>query len=211
MEENDGDLMKGVFAKMFWRRKAVLIACASLLLVLFILLPLNACISTITPPEEVSDPLSVYLLKEARHVGIVLPDFKGGFVEYGYGDWDWYAMLRDKWYNVFDTMLWPTQGCLGRRAIGSRNETPFHGGADLYPIVVENEDARRLLEKLTECFEANYSTFHRNFSYGVDFVKVDRSFWLFHNCHDSIADWMTELGCSVTWLPVRLGINPPAE
>ncbi|MFH1998741.1 MAG: protein-L-isoaspartate(D-aspartate) O-methyltransferase [Planctomycetota bacterium] len=185
-------------------------AVSAVSIVLFFIFASNACISTITPPGKVEVPIDVFLLKEARHTGLVLPDGKGGFVEFGYGDWDWFALMHNQWYHVFDTVLWPTQGCLGRRPIPCVDGHPHRQGAAMQPVTVEAAGARNLLDLLSHRFEDQITTVHKNELYGFEFVHCDQSFWLFYNCHDSIAEWMEALGCTTTWRPVRLGIETAA-
>ena len=103
-----------------WRRRLLLT------LVGLALLPVLCCTSTVTPPPPPADPTTIFLLSEALHTGVVLPpdppDDPGGYVEFGFGDWSWYALGNEQWYNAFATVLWPTQGTLGRREFGSRSE-----------------------------------------------------------------------------------------
>ena len=74
-----------------------------------------ACTSVVTSPEELTDPVTVHLVFDDRHRGLAFPDGQGGYVEYGFGEWGWYAHEQDAWYHVFSTILWPTAGTLGRR------------------------------------------------------------------------------------------------
>jgi hypothetical protein len=167
------------------------------------------CTSTVTPPPAPEDPQAVYLLQDDRHVGLLLPRAPGRVVEYGFGDWDWYAMERDAWYNVFDTVLWPTQGTLCRRELAA------HGAADLrarlpwatvHEFAVERARAGALLLDLDAQFAAHADELHHSARYGMDFVPHDDGYWLFHNCNDVLADWLRRLGCEVSWVPVRLGL-----
>lgn len=185
---------------------------AGLLALLFIILFFsNACTSIVTPPDKVKDPVRVYLLQEARHKGLVLPDEAGGFVEFGYGDWDWFAMMCNSWYHTFDTVLWPTRGCLGRRELANIDDRPFRRGVDMEPVEVEAARVKTLLDDLNRRIEAQKETAVLNREYDFEFVHSDDGFWLFYNCNDSIADWMEALGCEVSWRPVRLGIRVETE
>jgi len=168
---------------------------------------LTRCVSTITPPPDPEEPCRVYLLKEGLHAGIVLPDSKGGFKEFGYGDWDWYALLADSWYNVFDTVLWPTQGCFGRRTIDADRVDDLVRSGRLHALEVNGSKVRSLLERLDLRFDAKAATMIHNRRYGLTFVEDDRSFWLFYNCNDSVAEWMTELDCEVSSTLIRTGIE----
>jgi hypothetical protein len=171
------------------------------------LLCFSACVSTIEPPDAPFDPCKVYLLKSAKHVGLVLPDLEGGYVEYGYGDWSWFALMRDSWYNAFDTVLWPTQGCLGRRRLAEEAIRTRKGMDSLDPLMVERDRVRALLQTLGERFDRDESAPLENEVYDMTFKRDEQGFWIFYNCRDAVADWMEELGCEVSWVPLRLGID----
>ncbi len=179
---------------------------AALALAIALPICLNSCVSTITPPENPPNPCTAYLLQEAKHVAIVLPDFEGGFVEYGFGDWDWYALIHNRWYHVFDTVLWPTRGCLGRRTHQAASLKKLREKGALHAITVTDTDARALLSSLNQRFNRNRATEIHNTSYHLHFVQDDDSFWFARNCHDAVAEWMEELGCRVSRAPVRLGL-----
>ncbi len=168
---------------------------------------LNACVSTITPPADPKDPCSVYLIKNAMHAGIILPDWEKGFVEYGFGDRDWYALNRDRWYNVFDTVLWPTQGCLGRRKLSRIEIDSLLFSGKLSRLTVDRAEAGKLLQSLNRRFSRNRSSLVDNSLYGMQFVHDERWFWFLHNCNDAVAEWMESLSCHVSWVPVRTGIR----
>lgn len=56
------------------------------------------CTATVTPPRNVARPATVHLLREAMHTGLVLPPAPSvaGFVEFGYGEWEWFARARSQ-------------------------------------------------------------------------------------------------------------------
>lgn len=181
-----------------------------------LLLPLAAagCISVIHPPDSPDDPVTVYLLVRAKHRGIVLPlPAEGGHVEYGYGEWGWYAENQDAWYNVFDTLFWPTRGALGRRptAAGTREELERSLDALLEPVVVSRARAAELLAHLESEFERAGREEPEgvvfNPQQGMRFVRHGRRFWLFWNCADQTAEWFRALGCRVSQVLIRLGIK----
>ncbi|MBM3961729.1 MAG: hypothetical protein FJ306_07500 [Planctomycetes bacterium] len=88
------------------------------------------CTATVTPPRTVAQPATVHSRREAMHTGLVLPPATdgAGFVEFGYGEWEWFARGNDAWYRVFPTVLWPTMGTLGAPARGGRRGGPAAGG-----------------------------------------------------------------------------------
>src|SRR5262245_57988661 len=92
------------------RGAGVCVAAGLLGLSLWSLLP-----GSVRPPRAVSDPVTVRLFSAGRHSGLLLPVGDGRVVEYGYGDWSWYALGKDDWWRAPATVLWPCPGTLGRR------------------------------------------------------------------------------------------------
>lgn len=175
------------------------------------LFALAACTSTITPPTAVDDPVSVFLLGEAMHTGIVLPPLADDdeFVEFGFGDWSWFALGNDSWYHVFPTMLWPTQGTLGRRSFAATSTAELRvrvHWVELSELTVPAAKARALRTRLQTAHSARLAEAVRRPEWGWTFVPYDRSYWLPQTCADIAAEWLRELDCSVGWAPIRAGL-----
>jgi len=173
------------------------------------------CTSTITPPANVVDPTTVFVLREAMHTGIALPPCAANeeFVEFGFGDWSWFALANDAWYHVFATVLWPTQGTLGRRTFGARTAAELRERvwwAELAPIVVERDKANALRARLQQEHDARIAEAVRREDLGWTFVPYDSSYWFPNTCADVAADWFRELDCSVGWVPIRAGLAADA-
>lgn len=172
------------------------------------------CTSTVKPPRGVGDPAEIYLTYEARHRGLVLPDASGELIEYGYGDRDWYALGKDRWYHAFDTLLWPTGGTLGRHATGTRTGDELRAhflGRRIVSLRVELVAVVALRDRLEAEFAAGIGDSIWNPDYRMDFVPYPHRFWCFHNCNDAVADWLRELGCEVSWVPVRTDLRVEGE
>lgn len=172
---------------------------------------LVGCTSTITPPPAPRDPVSVFLVLDDRHRGVVMQDAAGtGMVEFGYGDWDWYAQNHDAWYDVFDTILWPTTGTIGRRptdATSGQDLRARYPWIELHEFAVERDAMVALRGDLESRFAARASEQHYNARYRMTFVPVDDGYWCLFNCNDAVADWLERLGCSVSWVPIRIGLQ----
>jgi len=189
-----------------WRRALFVLALA------VASIPVFGCTSTITPPASPATPTTVFLLSEAMHTGIVLPPLgpDDEFVEFGYGDWSWFALGNDAWYRVFPTVLWPTQGALGRRTFGARDERQLRAAAwwtTLSPLVVDAAKVRTLRTKLQARFDAGASNAVRRQDLGFDFVPSDDSYWFGFTCADAAAAWFRELDCEIGWTPIRGGLD----
>lgn len=183
---------------------------ATVLLAFALLFAVVGCTSTITPPAAPgADAITVFLIQDSRHLGLLLPRDDATFVEFGYGDWDWYAMEQDSWYHAFDTVLWPTQGTLARREIAARDGAGLQQRvpwATFDAILVARADAHALLGELEARFDRGRDRLHHSVRYGMDFVPDDDGYWCCFNCNDAVADWLRRLGCSVSWVPIRLGL-----
>lgn len=180
----------------------------------------GGCTSTVTPPIAPADPVRVFLLQEAMHTGLVLPPGVGAagdeeYVEFGFGDWSWYALGNDAWYHAFATVLWPTQGGLGRRTFGARSEAMLRRTvtwATLSPIAVSADKAMALRRRLQAAFDAHLAQAVARPDLGFRFVPSDTSYWLPHNCADVAAEWLRELDCRVGAAIFRTGLwLPPAR
>ena len=171
------------------------------------------CASTVTPPVDPPDPVVVHLLSTGRHAGVLLPNGDGRTVEYGYGDWSWYALGKTDWWRMPGTVLWPSQGTLGRRYIRDADLAAMnhsYGGGTLEELRVSRDSAERLLARLDADFAAGGEP-HDNATYDMSFVKHPDDFWGFHDCHDEVGEWLEELGCSVGWAPIRTGLRLEAK
>jgi hypothetical protein len=187
------------------------------------------CTSTVVPPSTVEQPAVVFLLREAMHVGVVLPvgDVAGadpdqaiGWVEYGFGEWAWFAEQRDDWYRVFPAMLWPTAAAMSRRDWGPATADQVEAlatarGCRAAPLVVEAAAATALRERLDTAFDAERDRMVAQPAWNMTFVPADTldvgGYWLFRTCADVSADWFSELGCTVTWAPVRTSLELAAR
>lgn len=173
------------------------------------------CTSTVYPPKAPEDPVEVFLLGDAMHTGVVLPPdpLASGnpdqYVEFGFGDWGWYALGQDSWYHSFATMLWPTQATLSRRTFGASTAKELRQRAfwtELSVVLVDRQRANELRSSLQKQFDAARKHVVVNPSYGMKFVPIERSYWLPNNCADIAAQWFEALGCEVGWCPLRFSL-----
>jgi hypothetical protein len=175
--------------------------------------PAFGCTSTVTPPPLPANPATVFLLTESMHTGLVLPPADAArdaeYVEFGYGDWGWFALGNDQCYHVFATVLWPTQGTLGRRTFGARTQSELLARvtwATLSPIVVDATKAATLRRRLQAAFDERRGELVRRADIGFEFVPADESYWFANTCADVAARWLEELDCDVGWVPIRAGL-----
>ena len=163
---------------------------------------LAGCTTTIIPPANPTDPVSVFVLDYGRHSSLLLPDTSAqAFIEYAYGDWNWFALDRSEWYDVFPTLFWPTRGALGRRTlhVESNPETILGVLAceHVLEVTVSARRARELSAELDSQFERRSDTVHYQPLYDLSFVHGETAFHLFENCNHVLADWLRDLGCEI--------------
>lgn len=170
----------------------------------------GGCVSVVTPPPAPDRETTVFVLQEAMHLGLVLPLPEGGYVEFGFGDYEWFALGNTAWYRVFPTVLWPTQGTLGRRPfpLAEAQLPATLSWARLSPIPVDAARAELLRQRLEQEFAAAFpdgppppEDFRFTFARHAD------DYWLPYNCSDATAGWLRELGCAVAWVPLRRGLS----
>ncbi|MCB9876493.1 MAG: DUF2459 domain-containing protein [Planctomycetes bacterium] len=176
----------------------------------------SACAAPVTPPTDLRDPVTVFVLREALHTGLVLPPIGDGgvWVEFGFGDWSWYACGNDAWYRVFETVLWPTQGAFARRVFRARDDRRLRevaSWAELLGVQVERERAVLLRAVLQQAFDAGSEGLVAQPRYRMEFVPDDGGYWWAANCNDRVGEWLELLGCEVGWRPIvtSLSIEPP--
>ncbi len=171
---------------------------------------LVGCTSTITPPRDPLEPVSVIVLAEAMHRGVLLPNEAGGYVEYGFGDWEWFANGNDAWYRAFPTVLWPTAGALGRREHPGRDVLEIKAqmpGVRLQELKASGPKVRALRDRLERDFTSRAAAGIWQPLYRMRFVPQDDGYWWAFNCTDQVAVWLRELDCEVSWVLVRLELE----
>ena len=166
---------------------------------------MSGCTTTIIPPSDPADPVSVYVIDYGRHASLLLPQPDGEvLIEYAYGDWGWFSLDESQWYDVFPTLFWPTQGSLGRwqhRLEGDRASVRRSIACEeVLEVVVGSDDVARLLARLESRYRRQIDTRHYQSLYRLNFVHDEEDYHVFHNCNHVLAEWLRELGCDVRGL-----------
>lgn len=158
--------------------------------------------NTLYLPEQPVETRISYLVDHGYHTRLVLGLPDGGFVEYGYGEWLWYARMQDEWWRAPAVLFWPTQGTLARREWrGPRAEARLldeYGGLAILEIPAEQSEVDALVARLDREFSRQSQHLIRNRAYRLNFVPYDRRYWLFNNSNHAVKGWLEELGYAVT-------------
>lgn len=171
---------------------------------------LAGCTSVVAGPREPADPTTMFVLREALHVGLVLPDEHTPprrYREYGYGEWEFYARGNNPWYRVLPALFAATPGTLSRREFvadgPARLRAVLPRAIELDAVVVARADVDRLRARLEAEFGEPHEPNIRYPQYDTHFIPDDRTFWLGHMCAEVATGWLRELGCTVTYAPFR--------
>lgn len=160
------------------------------------------CANTIHPPAAPDEARRLYLLDLGRHTRLAfgLPD--GGFVEYGYGEWRWYAKLEDQWWRAPAVLFWPTQGTLGRRYWrGPGAEARLlneYDGLNVLELPAAEDKVDALVAGLDREFERHSAHVIHNAVYDLDFAPVDRRYWFGNNSNHAVKKWLQQTGYGVS-------------
>src|SRR6266487_4116061 len=120
----------------------------------------GGCATRVVPPANPVNPVAVYITDYGRHSSILLPMGDGHLMEYSYGDWEFYALNKYKWY------------------IGA-SKLFFSDGSGLRRVDIEQSKVSDLLEELDRRYSAKIETMIYN-DYGHNyFVKDESHYWLF--------------------------------
>jgi hypothetical protein len=162
---------------------------------------LAGCTNTIIPPSAPADPVVIQLLDHGRHPSLIIPSGDGTNVRFVYGDWSWYAMGDTGFFQLFDAMLFPSKGALGRKLLTTprdfddlRRRDPIR---ETYSITVERKSADALRTALESAFQSRIATSHYNKQFDLHFVHSPRRYWALRNCNHVMANWLRATGCRV--------------
>ena len=171
---------------------------------------LTGCAGNVTPLDETAldDPRPAFLVDHGRHTTLVLTREDDSLVRYLYGEWRWYALEETGFIRGWSTLLWPTQGALGRRELTGppapqriRQQIPVVIQT-IHELPVEAEQIDALDRRLEARFDDAIETRHYNPVYDLEFVHDPRDYTLFYNSNHVVADWLRELGLEVQGDPI---------
>lgn len=160
----------------------------------------------ITPPASVEDPVRVYVADYGRTARLLLPGGPGRaggasatetmWLEYTYGDWNWYAKGNTSLLDGAAALLLPTKATLGRREVRADGSRPRVPAEAIHEIEVERLASERLSARLDRVFTAAVERVD-NAEHGLRFVRLDEDYWLCNQSSTRMKRWLEELGCDV--------------
>lgn len=172
------------------------------LLILCVVLSLQACTWRIVPPEPAQETTTVYISVYGRHTRLALPDERGQFVEYGFGDWRFYAEAERNLLTAVQALLFSTGATLSRRELTppGDSELRHHFYSNRTEAIdVPAKQARQLRESLQLAW--NQAQGEQLDQGTLSFRRSPIHYSLFHNSNHQTARWLEQLQCDVRGVP----------
>lgn len=155
----------------------------------------------IIPPPDPAAPVTVYVMNQDFHSRLILPNQDDEFIQYAYGDWQYFALYEQNVRTALAALVLPTQGALGRRGYSNiqtleQETTELYNGS-LLRFTAANTRVIQLLESLNARFEQNIDTAIVNQRNRMTFVQDEQDYTLLHNSNHELARWLEALDCEV--------------
>jgi hypothetical protein len=154
----------------------------------------------ITPPPSPIDPVPAFVVDYGRHSSVLLPSAGDGKLhEYAFGDFDWIALNRNKWYDALDALFASDSAALGHRTLELMEDPEQLADAAVARRVltfdVPRERVDRLLARLDARYRKRLATQVFNRASSLYFVRDDERYTWANNCNHVTARWLEALGC----------------
>lgn len=179
---------------------------------------LSGCVTHVTPPARVEDPVVIYLADYGTHASLVLPNDDRTLTEWAWGDWQYFALAQTGFTGGIRAIFFSDSSTLGRRSLSTRRDADAirdHLQARrVVAMRVERQSLRDLKLDLTQRYAANIDGEIWNEDYQQHFVPENLRYHAFNNCNHETARWLRALGADVGWVALtgnfRVRAVPPA-
>jgi len=160
------------------------------------------CITTrITPPPPTGDDVPVFITDYSRHSSILLPAPEGHYVEYAFGDFNWFALSKTHAPDALRAMFCSAGSTLGRRQLKLKDDPKAVAADTEAERVIRIQAPRAKVDALREQLDADYFARHDTVTYNpassMWFVRSREPYNALHNCNHLTARWLRRLGCKV--------------
>ena len=180
---------------------------------------LTGCSWSVRPPLVNRDATTVYLADYGRHSSLMLPVYDCTFIEYAFGDWNWFALNRTGLLDGVRALTCSAGSTLGRRYVTQQEDLERMkraiGAERLERLTVPSGRVTALKQKLDRAFVEHQRTQTFNPRIGLVFVKVGWPYSLLNTCNREVETWLKELGCDVrgfaVWSNFKMMSLPAAD
>jgi hypothetical protein len=178
-----------------------------------LILTCTGCATRVVPPQVRDDAVTVYLSDYSRHSSLLLPT-AGGFDEYAFGDWNFFARGDARWWVGLRALLASPQATLGRRFVPSD-----HGAltaADIRAVrIMPNQVARARADTLKLTLDSQFNRaaeppMYSDYS-SLYHIRDPEVYWGLHNCNHVTAEWLRRLGCTIEGFAITSGFTIAPE
>jgi hypothetical protein len=172
------------------------------LLILCVAPMLQACSWQVVSPDSVQEPATVYVSIYGRHTRLALPDGPGHYVEYGFGDWRFYAEAERNVLTGVQALFFSSGSTLSRRELAQPGASELHrhfSSNRTEAIEVPAIQARQLGESLQAAW--NQAQGEQLNQGALAFRRTPIHYSLFHNSNHQTARWLEQLQCDVRGIP----------
>ena len=163
---------------------------------------LQACTWTVITPEPTADPATVYLSVYGRHTRLALPDAPGHYVEYGFGDWRFYAEEKRNLFTGFQALFFSSGATLSRRELPAPERTNLRqhfSSVRTEAIEVPPHLADQLRDDLMLAWEeAGGEQIDQGY---LSFRRAPEHYSLFNNSNHQTARWLEQMQCDIQGAP----------
>jgi hypothetical protein len=143
----------------------------------------------------------VFVTDYSRHSSILLPTPQGYYVEYAFGDFQWFALSQTQSSNGVHAMLWSDGSTLGRRQLTLPDDPLEVAAATDAEKVIRFKAPRAKVDALRNELDAAYFARHDTITYNpassMWFVRSREPYNALHNCNHLTARWLRQLGCQI--------------
>ena len=159
------------------------------------------CVTTVIPPAPSGDDVPVFVTDYSRHSSILLPAPEGHYIEYAFGDFNWFALSKTSGSDGARALLWSAGSTIGRRQLRLTDNIEAVVRDTDAETVIRFKAARAKVNALIEQLDAEFFAAHGTVTYNpassMWFVRSRQRYNAFHNCNHLTARWLRELGCTV--------------
>lgn len=177
---------------------------------------LPGCAWAVHPPAAPRDPVTVWVTEYGRHSRVALPSGRSTFLEYGFGEWNFYAREQRGFLSTLRAAVGLGSGAFSRRELQPASDGTLGpaqtGGTRSASLQVEGAAVAPLRKRLEERWAANQPHVIVRSVDGVPVSSDPQGYHLFANSNHAAADRLRDLGCRVTGFPIlsNFRIVPPA-
>lgn len=176
-----------------------------LTIALLVVLASAGCTQYVTPQRDVLHPVRIYVTDYGKHSSVILPEPAGGYGEFAYGDYDFFALGHKGSSGGVRALLASRKAALGYRRLAEMNNSVealrATGAVSVIELSVEGSRAESVRQALEARYDNAAITPHFNPAARLKFVPDPERYGLFNTCNHVMRAWLTEMGCAVEGNP----------